>query len=596
MHTPYACKAVMYTYCQAANQPPSMAFTSSTFLFRPSSRPFSSVPTSCFMLQVVTAEQFALICIHSYPYISSGEQWMCAWKSDCCHESKEMLVAAAAVFDMKAEWEDLEALLAEPVTDGLASKRVSQGQAGKQAAAAPPAGFNLRDAPPNRRLAAVKSAPASSGHLPQHSWLSAAAEVAPGGPSGGSPMLCDDPSSWSAAALDPPLPKSKAPRVADSITFSATPALTPTVSAQQSRWLAAMLPTSLPSSETADWTQLSIAPDPMLIGRHQFRPSLGFEPVPTTSTNDVLSAHPLVVSMNTAAASRSVGSNPLSAQQSSEYVGSQSHRSSGLNVAPTSVSTTSGLLGGGACSWEATMNTILATNTSSAAAQSPSFTASAATVPSGSTSAHAHQSNAHLGSAQLSGAHSTSWGATMDSILATSNPLEAAQSSWSTSPALSDPTLLAINREGAQHCLSGLPNANPSASIPFGAMQQSWLPLRLAVGGNLHDCRPSTWLGATRTCSMPPLHSQRGLTNSPTVTPAFGTVSGAMHNSVIHKSWASEGPETGTALSIAPGMNGVPTLSSLTRLNAGDAAHSRIRSSSACLDLKEKHHYNLSMY
>lgn len=571
-----------------------MAFTFSTFLFRPSSHSLSSVLTSCLVLQVLTAEQFALICIHSYPYISSGDQWMCAWKSDCCHESREMLVAAAAVFDMRAEWDDLEALLAEPVSDGLASKRVSRGQTGKQAAAAPPAGFNLRDTPPNRHLAAVKSAPASSGHLPQHSWLNAAADMAPGGPSGGSPMLCDDPSNWSAAASDPLLPKSKAPRVADSITFSATPALTPhgssSFSAQQSRpgRPAAMLPTSLPSSETADWTQPSTAPSPMSISRHHFRSSLGVHLA--TTTDNVLSAHLPVVSLNTAA-SNSVGSKLFGAHQSSEYMGGQSHRSSGFSVAPTSVSTPSGLLGGDACSWEAAINTILAASNSLTTAQSPSFIASAATVPAGSTSFHAHQS-----SAQLSGAQPTSWGATMDCILATSNPPEAAQSSWSTSPALSDPTLLAINPEGAQHCVSGLPNANLSASIPFAAMQQSWLPPQHAVptvGGNLHDSRPSTWVVATRTASM---HSQRGLTNSPTVTTAFGMVSGSMHNNVTQKSWASEGPETGTPLSITPGMNGVPILHPLAKLNAGDAAHGRVRSSSACLDSKEKHHYNLSMY
>lgn len=77
-------------------------------------------------MQVLKPEQFALICIHAYPYIISGEQWMCVWKSDFSHESKAMIVAAAAVFDMKAEWDNLEALLADTTSKGSVTMRLSQ--------------------------------------------------------------------------------------------------------------------------------------------------------------------------------------------------------------------------------------------------------------------------------------------------------------------------------------------------------------------------------------------------------------------------------------------------------------------------------------
>ena len=78
------------------------------------------------LLQIATAEQVAMACVHCYPYMLTGEQWFGAYQSPTCHKTREEIAAAASSNDMRAEWEDLEAWLAEPSWEGQPAARLSQ--------------------------------------------------------------------------------------------------------------------------------------------------------------------------------------------------------------------------------------------------------------------------------------------------------------------------------------------------------------------------------------------------------------------------------------------------------------------------------------
>lgn len=196
-----------------------------------------------------------------------------------------MIVAAAAIFDMKAEWEDLEALLADTSSEGpvrllnhignAATKAGKAGSAAMTAAAASNGGF--------RTASEAGGLPALLSTTPAGSSMYSAAEqehrarptfdalVLPAatpfatGQSSPSPFAVSQmgtsarQSSWAAGILDPLLAVSHPPNAGQS---SWSPALTdPSLSNSRSshkdfgRWPTAHLGTDVPSGMFDPWQQ-----------------------------------------------------------------------------------------------------------------------------------------------------------------------------------------------------------------------------------------------------------------------------------------------------------------------------------------------------
>ena len=191
---------------------------------------------------------------------------MCAWKTEPSLESKDMIVAAAAVFDMQSEWEALETILAETQSEGPAPTCLSKQISGKQlpsalplaaaapaaaAAAAQPADSTSRSALQDNPLPTVMQTSRPHG-LHESIWASADPHALPAGISHSRDLFSQQ-GRWPGAAANSSLPRSGSTRTDQNVSLStaqssAEPPDSNLFSVNQQSWPAATMVPAPPGS------------------------------------------------------------------------------------------------------------------------------------------------------------------------------------------------------------------------------------------------------------------------------------------------------------------------------------------------------------